>query len=77
MGQVVQALWSGWKAIAVKIGRVQTRWMLSLFYYVCMWPAGLGLRLLGDPLGLKSPGGRTRWRLRDHPTLDRERARRQ
>jgi len=77
MGQLAQSLWSGWKTIAAKIGHIQTRVMLLLFYYLCMWPVAVGLRLLADPLGLKTRSGGTRWQRRDRRALSLDEARRQ
>jgi hypothetical protein len=70
-------LWEGWKRIARHIGDFQARLLLTVFYFVCLTPFALAVRLGSDPLAIKagSPRG---WSLRRAET-DREldRARRQ
>jgi hypothetical protein len=46
-------LWERWKVIARKIGDVQSRLLLSVFYFVILAPFGLGVRMLADPLRLR------------------------
>jgi len=75
--EVLRAVWEGWKAVASRIGHVQTWLILSLIYFVVMLPAAVGVRVFGDPLGLKARPGSTRWRRRDHPAPSFEQARRQ
>jgi hypothetical protein len=52
--------WEGWKRIAHKIGVVQTRIIMVIFYFLFMLPLGLVLRVVRDPLHFKHPEG-TNW----------------
>jgi saxitoxin biosynthesis operon SxtJ-like protein len=57
---IAKALWTRWKAIAHVIGWVQSQVLLSVFYFVVLGPLALAMRLLGDPLRLRS-GTPTHW----------------
>jgi hypothetical protein len=46
-------LWARWKVVARKIGDVQSRVLLCVFYYVILAPFGIGVRTLSDPLRLR------------------------
>ena len=61
--QFLKWLWTRWKAIAHKIGDFQARGILSLFYFIVLAPFALGVKILSDPLQLKSRKG---WLIRDH-----------
>jgi hypothetical protein len=52
---VLRRLWARWKAVALVIGNVQARALLTLFYFVVTPPFALVLRLGRDPLGLRPP----------------------
>jgi hypothetical protein len=54
-------LWARWKVIARKIGDVQSRLLLCVFYFVILAPFGVAVRLLSDPLRLR-PQGLSHWR---------------
>ena len=56
--------WEWWKRVAKKIGDVQARFCLILFYFVVLGPFALAVRYWSDPLAIKvgSPRG---WRPRD------------
>jgi hypothetical protein len=56
-------LWEGWKRVARKIGDVQARIILTLFYIFIVGPFALAIRWFGDPLAIKS-GAPKGWRLR-------------
>jgi hypothetical protein len=57
---VLARAWRRWVVIAHRIGDVQTRLLLSAFYFVILAPFALGLRLFSDPLRLVSTHG-PRW----------------
>jgi hypothetical protein len=59
MGPVRQ-LWDGWARVARRIGDLQARLLLSVFYFVVLGPFALGVRLGSDPLRLRR-GARPRW----------------
>jgi len=63
--------------VARKIGDVQSRVVLSLFYFLIAMPFAMAVRLTTDPLGVKAnaPHG---WRQRvEQDGTPQERARRQ
>jgi hypothetical protein len=69
-----RALWRWWTRVARRIGDVQARILLSLFYYVILGPFALILRR-GDPLAIR-PGAPRGWRRRDvaaRPVADQAR----
>ena len=70
-------LWDSWKAIARRVGDVQARILLAVFYFVVLAPFALVVRLTSDPL---ATGPRTRrgWQQRvESAGTDLERARQQ
>jgi hypothetical protein len=56
-------VWDSWKRVGRKIGDLQARVLLSLFYFVILGPFALILRWRSDPLGIK-PGARRGWLLK-------------
>jgi hypothetical protein len=51
MRNVLKQIWSGWKKVAVFIGRIQTFLLLTLLYFLVLAPMGLFFKLFGwDPL---------------------------
>jgi hypothetical protein len=56
-------LWQAWKRIGHKIGNFQSRVLLTIFYFLVVWPFGLGARFFSDPLRIKKRP--TEWL--DHP----------
>jgi hypothetical protein len=58
---MLSRLWARWKVIARKIGDVQSRLLLCVFYFVILAPFGVAVRLLSDPLRLGREGS-SHWR---------------
>jgi hypothetical protein len=54
MMTIFKAVWEQWKVIAHKIGNFQARLLLSLFYFFILGPFAMGLKLLSDPLQLRT-----------------------
>lgn len=50
---VIKRFWSAWRAFGRKIGRFQTRLLLSVFYFVFVLPLAVFLKLSSDPLKIK------------------------
>lgn len=50
---LLRSMWEGWKKIAKKIGEVQSRIILVIFYFVLLLPFALGVRWGSDPLAIK------------------------
>jgi hypothetical protein len=66
--------WEGWKRVARKIGDVQARIILTLFYIFIVGPFALAIRWFGDPLGIKE-SARKGWHPRTgHGAVSLERA---
>ena len=73
---MLRKIWEGWKAIGRFIGNQVARIVLTLFYFTVFVPFGLGSRLFGDHLGIKSSPDRF-WRDRETPEESIESSRRQ
>lgn len=75
MQSALRMLWQWWKRVARRIGDLQARIILTVFYYVVLGPFALVLRARSDPLGIK-PGRERGWQRRSEPAgtpLDRAR----
>lgn len=71
-----RAAWRWWTRVARRIGDVQARILLTVFYYVILAPFALVARP-SDPLSIR-PGAARGWRPREAPAGSlTERARRQ
>jgi hypothetical protein len=46
--------WQAWKRVGKFIGDFIGRLVLTIFYFTIFLPFGLGVRILGDPLDMKS-----------------------
>jgi hypothetical protein len=55
----MRSLWEWWKRIGKRIGDIQARIILVLFYFIVVGPFALIMRLGDDPLAIrgKSPRG--------------------
>lgn len=49
----LRIIWATWKRIGQFIGDFIARVVLSLFYFTLFVPFAVGVRLFGDPLGVK------------------------
>ena len=58
MKKFFQNIWNGWKRIALKIGRINTVILLTVFYFLILAPTGLIFKLFGwDPLNSSKKSG--------------------
>jgi hypothetical protein len=74
---MLRRLWERWKVVARKIGDVQSRLLLCLFYVIILAPFGITVRMLPDPLQLRWQR-HAHWLPKEHKaTAVRENARRQ
>jgi len=48
--------WRAWKRIGRKIGDIQSRVFLTLFFFTVVAPFALGIRWFADPLALRLDG---------------------
>jgi len=46
-------LWEGWKKIARKIGDFNARVILTVFYFILLFPFAVLVRIFTDPLEIK------------------------
>ena len=53
----MRALWEGWKRVAKRIGDVQARALLTIFYFLILAPFALVVRWGMDPLAIKTAAG--------------------
>lgn len=72
-----QRAWERWKVIAKKIGAFQSRVILTLFYVLIVPAFALIVKILMDPLHLRSHDGESYWLERKTPHPDESTARRQ
>jgi hypothetical protein len=63
---LLNRLWERWKAFGRFMGNMVARVLLSVFYFTVFMPFGLGVRLFGDPLHLKTAPD-SLWRPRATP----------
>jgi hypothetical protein len=55
---LLKRIWAGWKRVAHKIGRFQTRVLLTVFYYLVVGPTWAVLKMAGsDPLDRRPKAG--------------------
>jgi hypothetical protein len=60
-----------WMRAAMTLGRINTRVILSVLYYVMMTPIGMVRRLFGDPLNRSLNDGRSsHWIKRSRDPID-------
>jgi hypothetical protein len=68
---LLRKFWERWKAFGQFLGNLVARVVLSLFYFTVFVPFGLGVRLLSDPLQIKTrPDSLWRPRSTADQTLD-------
>ncbi len=67
----LRQIYEKWKRAARKVGDVQARFMLSVFYFIVVGPVALMMRLRSDPSSPKAGSPRGWHPRRDRPgTLD-------
>jgi hypothetical protein len=50
---IVRGLWEWWKRVGKRIGDIQARVLLTLFYFLVFSPFALPVRWWSDPLAIK------------------------
>ncbi len=53
--------WRRWRAVAERVGNVQARILLSIFYFSFVAPFGLWQAFVSDRLGIRRHGRPTNW----------------
>lgn len=66
-------LWEGWKRVGHRIGTFNAHALLGLFYWLVVTPYGVGMRLLGDPLRMRSQHTWINRKTRDRTLADARR----
>lgn len=75
---ILRKLWTGWKAFAHVLGKIQTTILLSVIYAIAIGAVSVVGKLLGrDLLALRRSGGTSYWRALPPTTRRLEDARRQ
>lgn len=62
-------IWKYWKKFGQFIGDLIGRGFLMVFYFTVALPFGIGLRLFGDPLDIRSKARPSTWRERTSPEV--------
>jgi len=73
--ETLRKVWEAWKRIGQFIGDQVGRVVLTVFYFTLFMPFALGVRLFGDPLGIR-PSNRVAWLERKTQDLTIDDARR-
>jgi hypothetical protein len=64
MKKLLASSWAAWKKVARAVGLFNTAVVLTAFYYLCLWPFGLYVRLFRNPFKTNRKGASTAWRPR-------------
>lgn len=69
---MLRDLWNRWLVLAQKIGKFQSRIVLTTVYFVIVLPFGLGVRLFADPLRIRrrSADASSSWSARQTADVD-------
>ena len=57
---ILRKVWQTWKRIGQAVGDIIGRIVLTIFYFTIFAPFGIGVRLWGDPLAIKT-GDQAQW----------------
>ena len=60
MPSVARNIWKWWKRVGKRIGDIQARVLLIVFYFVILAPFALAIHWARDPLSIK-PGSPRGW----------------
>ena len=77
MKQTLIVGWRKWKAFSERLGNIQARIILTVFYCTLVAPFGLWQTRVADRLGIKRPDGHSYWCERTTADSTLEDARRQ
>jgi hypothetical protein len=67
---VLRDLWNRWLVLAQKIGKFQSRVILTVVYFSVVLPFGLGVRLFADPLHFRRRSTQAQSNWSDRKTYD-------
>ncbi len=74
---LLKRAWQRWNDFAGRMGNVQGRLLMGVFYFVFVTPLGLGVRLFSDPLTTKKQPTQSNWQPKEASDLTLEAAREQ
>ncbi len=57
---VIKIFWEKWKTFGHKVGNFQARLILSLFYFIVIFPFGMVVKYVSKPLRLE-PSNTSNW----------------
>ncbi len=69
--------WASFSAFSQRMGNYQSRMLLALFYFLIVFPFGIGVRLLSNPLRPRRPADESAWVARERADTSLESARSQ
>ena len=55
------SLWKRWKGLAAGAATFLARILLTIFYWICVTPFAICVKLFSDPLGVKKDGRGGAW----------------
>jgi len=67
---LLKSFWKKWLKIAKVIGNFQAQVLFTIFYFLVLFPVGIGMRLFSDPLTLKKRKKKTNFNDWEHPDED-------
>jgi hypothetical protein len=70
-------IWTYCSAFSQRIGNYQSRMLLALFYFLIVFPFGIGVRLIRDPLRVRRRPDGSSWVARERADTNLESARSQ
>lgn len=70
-------IWANFSAFSLRMGNYQSRMLLALFYFLIVFPFGLGVRLVSNPLRLRGQRRSSSWVARERADTELESARSQ
>ena len=74
---LLKRLLTGWAGFSRRLGSFQSRVLLSMVYFIVVFPFALGVRILGDPLKIKHKVSSSYWNPREEMRQDLDSYRRQ
>ncbi|MBI3342151.1 hypothetical protein HY024_03430 [Candidatus Curtissbacteria bacterium] len=63
---IIKTAWKKWLAIAHVIGNFQGQVILTVFYFLLVWPIGIVYRFFTDPLKMKKAGSGSNFQKWEH-----------
>ncbi len=68
--KLLKIIWKRWLVIGKAIGNFQAQVLFTIFYFLVLFPVGIGVRLFSDPLKLKKKKKTSNFDVWEHPDED-------